>query len=254
MKKTQTQLIKSEGFAFDADTHSYYFDGRPMTGCTTILGVLAKPALIQWAARMATEYLWEFAVDKNKDGKIDLKELESALEDAKQAHTKKRDKGAQEGSDTHAQVEAYIKECIATNDGFGKPELMSTADSSLHSFIGWAAKEEVRFLASEAQFYSKSLFVAGTADLIFEKDGKRYIGDVKTYKRIWDRAPFYQMAGYALMAEEMGVAEFDGYCIINLPKERVFNPDEDVRWSWDVDGDTAAFKSCVTIYRQNANF
>jgi hypothetical protein len=46
-----------EGFVFDEKKHLYFYDGKPMTGCTTILGVLAKPALIPWAAKMAVEYI-----------------------------------------------------------------------------------------------------------------------------------------------------------------------------------------------------
>jgi hypothetical protein len=36
--------------------HSYTLDGAPVPGVTTVLGVMAKPALINWAARMAADY------------------------------------------------------------------------------------------------------------------------------------------------------------------------------------------------------
>jgi len=291
--------IPTTGFYYDVAKHAYYYNGKLMTGMTTILGVLNKPAFVPWAARMAVEY-----IEKNGspewDGDIndDDKTLEGysvslqVLEEAKSAHAKKRDEGAEKGTNTHALVEEYVKECIATNDGFSKPELMLTADSNLHAFIKWGSDNEIKFLASEQQVYSKSLFVAGTFDLLFEKEGKRYIGDIKTYKKIWDRVPFYQCAGYAYLWEEMngkkyigeivrvgdcpnhrqtlctcvwgsegiskGIAlqsnSIDGYCIVNLPKEREFNPEEDVMWSWDTAGDTKAFLACVEIYRQNARF
>ena len=47
--------IPETGFYFDEEKHRYYLDGKQMTGVTTILGVLAKPALIQWAANMAID-------------------------------------------------------------------------------------------------------------------------------------------------------------------------------------------------------
>src|SRR5271170_7952713 len=34
---------QKEGFVFDEKKHLYFYDGKPMTGCTTILGILAKP-------------------------------------------------------------------------------------------------------------------------------------------------------------------------------------------------------------------
>ena len=43
-------------FTFDEKRHRYYLDGKAMTGCTTVLGVIAKPALIQWAADKAAAY------------------------------------------------------------------------------------------------------------------------------------------------------------------------------------------------------
>lgn len=242
------------GFAFDDAKHAYYFDGKKMTGCTTILGVLAKPQLIPWAARMACDYIKENSHKVTFEGDLLHYEVTpEQLDEAQVAHAKKKEEGATKGTDTHALVEEYVKECIAMggNNGYAMP---GVADPAIAGFAEWAMRENIRFIASEAKFYSKSLFVAGTADLIFEKDGKKFLGDIKTYKKIWDRTPFYQCAGYALMAEEMGEPKFDGYCIINLPKERSFNETEDIKWSFDIEGDTQAFLACVTLYRQNANF
>jgi hypothetical protein len=154
---------------------------------------------------------------------------------------------------------------IADQDG--KPLEMN--DDPTHKwlpispFIQWAIKEDVRFIATEQRLYSKELWVAGTCDLIFEKNGKRYIGDIKTYKKIWDRVPLIQCAGYALMWEEMRWNNYqtgkiddgpyplniDGYCVICLPKERAFNEAEDVLWSFDPEADKKAFISAVTLYK-----
>lgn len=261
--KTATKKEKPLGFRFDEGTHKYFMDGKPMTGCTTILGVLNKPALVPWAARMAVDYVkdvWDIDTAHTKEWF-----LNEVYEAAKNAHAKKRDEGAAKGTDTHALVETYIKFAIKALDGqaFLTPEV----PSEVVPFAKWATKENIRFVASEQKLYSKSLWIAGTADFIFEKDGKRYIGDIKTYKKIWDRTPFYQCAGYALMWEEMQNGEpitddtlltgkqlVDGYVVFNLPKERAFDESQDVLWSFDIEGDTRAFKACVEIYRQNANF
>jgi hypothetical protein len=241
-------MNSSTGFEFDAKKHKYFLDGREMTGCTTILGVIAKPALIQWAANMAVDYL--------KGLEHDLLTADD-FEAARKAHTRKRDDAAQKGTDTHALVEEYIKFCIAENGG--EPQLTGTEPHSIRPFQEWAQRENIRFLASEQQVYSRSLFVAGTYDFMFEKDGKRYVGDLKTMKKLYDRLPIMQCAGYALMWEEMrGVErefehneqhEIDGYCIFNLPKERAFDEKVDVPWSWDTEGDREAFTSAVRLYR-----
>ena len=248
-------------FTFEPKTHTYRLDGKRMTGVTTILGVLNKPALVPWAARMAVEYVKEHSMLVSDQNKVtdDIKEYqtsETVLEDAKTAYAKKRDEGAEKGTNTHALVEEYIKLMILDQAG----KALEMNDDPTHywtpikPFIDWARAQNIKFLASEEQMYSEEMFVAGTADFIFEKDGKTYIGDIKTFKKIWDRTPFYQCAGYGLMHREMHGTDIEGYVIFNLPKERGHDPEEDVLWSFDTEGDTKAFLACVEIYRQNANF
>lgn len=271
MTKTLTKPEIPAGFHYRDSDHSYFMDGKKMTGCTTILGVLNKPALVGWAARMACD----FASAMIESGKTyTQEELTNIFAEAKTAHARKRDEGAQKGTDIHALVEEYVNLMIGTQRGIAhQVSYIAEHWEPIIAFVDWAVRENIRFISSEQKLYSKSLFVAGTADLIFEKDGKRYIGDIKTYKKIWDRVPFYQCAGYALMyqsmehekeltrivesdinPEEYKVTPISGYCIINLPKERKFKEEEDIMWSFDTEGDTKAFLACVEIYRQNANF
>ena len=56
---TNKFIPKEKGYDFD-DTgkrHAHYINGKRATGVTTILGVIAKPALIAWSARMAVDYI-----------------------------------------------------------------------------------------------------------------------------------------------------------------------------------------------------
>ncbi len=244
-KLKQPQLIKTEGFVFDPTTHSYFLDGKPMTGVTTILGVLAKPALIGWAAKMAVEHIRTYA-SKDEDGEYMLVD-EELLEGARKAHAQKRDDAATKGTDLHAIVEAYVKRCIEAG---GKPQELIPDEADIEKFAIWAAQEKVTFLASERRMYSKDLFVAGTVDIVFEKDGKTYIGDVKTYAKIWDRVPFFQAAGYGFMFSETENKTIDGYCILRLSKDGSF----EALWGFDVEGDTEAFLACVTLYRRLKEF
>jgi hypothetical protein len=253
--------------------HHYYADAegtKEYSGVTKVLGVIAKPALIPWAARMACEYIEErYEIAKQREaigtnsGKDELfLHLPNWLKEAANAHRKKKEDAAEKGTDLHALVEGYVRTAIEHNNG--EPYVPTGFDPApIQGFISWAFKEKIRFIATEQRLYSKELWVAGTCDLIFEKDGKRYIGDIKTYKKIWDRVPLIQCAGYAFMWEEMRYGEYaesgqilteqlpkiDGYCVICLPKERTFNEAEDVLWSWDTEGDREAFLAAVKLYR-----
>lgn len=274
MKTLQPKPTIKSGFYFDAKEHNYYLDGKPLTGCTTILGVLAKPALIQWAANQAAgasfnasvqpEALEEFRKlsPSNLDFSTEVcRELDkfSFFKEARTAHAKKRDKAAEQGTDLHALVEEYVKDCIQLNSGnaISNWGMAEEKYEPIKKFILWSIHNSITFIASEQKLYSKELWVAGTADLVFEMDGKRFIGDVKTYKKIWDRVPFFQCAGYALMWEEahknapaINPDPIDGYCVLRVGKDGTF----DEVWSYDVEGDTKAFKACVELYRALANF
>jgi hypothetical protein len=254
-----------EGFVFDEKRHLYFYDGKPMTGCTTILGILAKPALIPCAAKMATEYVRTEPKKTDKWKWSD--ELPRILDEAKGAHARKRDDAADAGTDLHALVESTVKAAIQRHDGVIPSEWMALPElTAINPFIKWAYKENIRFIATETRLYSKELWVAGTVDLVFEKNGKRFVGDIKTYKKLWDRVPLIQCAGHALMWEEMQLArpaaelvdemkggvnplDIDGYCVICLPKERAFNEAEDVMWSFDPQAGREAFISAVKLYR-----
>ena len=89
------------------------------------------------------------------------------------------------------------------------------------------------------------MWTAGTVDFLAEKDGKKFVGDVKTYDKIWDRVPFLQCAGYSLMLEEMG-HKTDSYCIIRLGKDGSFEE----KWSFDTEGDRQGFLAALTLFKQ----
>jgi hypothetical protein len=277
--KHSEELYVPENFSH---FHHYYADPqgeKEYTGITTVLGVIAKPALIQWAANMTAEYLalnvTRFSKEHDDIGyRFDLMAFAEVLAEARTAHAKKRDKAADAGTDLHALVEEWVRLCIEHNAG--DPKLAFSFDdrpeyiipAAIDPFARWARRENIRFIASEQRLYSRSLWVAGTCDLIFKKDGKRYIGDIKTYKKIWDRVPILQCAGYAIMWEEMQLSgksgkisvidgnpyqpnamTIDGYCVICLPKERAFDEKKDVLWSFDTEGDKEAFLSAVKLYK-----
>lgn len=43
-------------YQFKEQGHQHLWDGKRMTGVTTILGVIAKPALLSWAVGLCADY------------------------------------------------------------------------------------------------------------------------------------------------------------------------------------------------------
>ncbi len=107
MKNNIPDYIPEKGFYFDGENnrHDYYFNRKPMTGITTVLSVIAKPSLIQWAANMAVDYIsceWSSNKSYTED------EIAVILTEAKTAHRKKKEEAGEKGTFCHSWLEQWI--------------------------------------------------------------------------------------------------------------------------------------------------
>lgn len=237
-EKKSEAAIPQQGFYFDKEHHRYYLDGRQMTGVTTVLDVLAKPALIQWAANQAVESL----KTAEKDSLGNYLITEELLEVARKAHAQKRDKAADRGTLAHAWMAKWI------NASMGKaaypesePELMPM----IGNFLKWVAETKPKFLDSEKIVYSAKYFYAGTLDFICEIENKNYLGDIKTGSGIY-REMFLQTSGYQIAFEEQEPkVKIDGHIIVNVTKDGKLN----VKENFDYEGTKQGFLSALTLYR-----
>lgn len=244
-------------FTFDDASHTYQLNGKKLTGTTTILGVLAKPALIPWAAKMAVEKMGaEIARCFDTDGKFVDAEFRLVLEEAKSAHTKKKDDAAAHGTDAHAIVEAWVKYCI--KDQGGKPHAVDTVIdekgityqiAAIQKVVEWSLANVDHFLFSERMMYDATLWYAGTADFAYVgKDGKRYLGDFKTSSGIYGIDYWLQVAAYRHLAELAGDAPYDAMTIVRLGKDGKF----EVQITREFGVFWSSFVSCLQIYRSQA--
>lgn len=228
--------------------HVYLMNGKQMTGVTTVLQVLAKPALIQWAADMACAYVKEHGNIEDNPAGIFYCVTEEQLAEARVAHAKKKESAGDRGTEVHALVEKYIKDCIENNEGIARTYLID--DPMLQEFVTWAVMHDVKFLESEKKVYNKELFIAGTADFTCEIGGKRYVGDLKTGSGIYPEH-FYQTAAYRMMLEGMGENPYDGSVVVQINKYTNQLAEE---YRYDYETDRAAFLAALTIYRSNATY
>lgn len=227
-----------EGFTFDEKTHSYFLDGKPMTGITSVIGMLAKPALIGWAAKQTSEWIRENCVLKEGNYYV----TEEQLDLAKGAHARKKTDAGTHGTDAHTLVEEWVKNRMDNR--------MSTTDfTSIQKFIDWATENVEKFLFSERRMHDPKLFVAGTADFAYiGKDGKKYMGDFKTSSGIYGIDYWLQVAGYKMLAEGEGDEPYDGMSVIRLGKKGDF----EVQSLYEYDTYRDAFLACLTLYRAQA--
>ena len=222
-------------YKFNDTKHIHTLDDKPLHGVTTVLSVISKPALIQWAANMAVDY-----VQNNFESTIynQPEKWDAFLKEARYAHRKKKDKAGDWGTLVHKAVEEWIKNKV-------EPKLEESQQKAFDNFKLWAKENKIEFLESEKHVYSKELWIGGITDLIIKMDGKKYVADIKTSSGIYNEM-FFQMAAYDLCLKEMGGYEdIEGYLVINLKKDGTI----DLKMAVDMELNRQAFLAALTLHK-----
>jgi hypothetical protein len=190
------------------------------TGVTTPLGVIAKPSLILWSAKMVCEYIEENC----KDGSI-YSVTKEHLKLARTNHTSYKEKRADEGTLAHDWIEQHIR-----GNDMDIPEVIL---DRVEAFLKWEKENNVEYLLDlmEAPIYSRVHDYCGKPDIPALIDGvygiidlksgspdkeynayqKRYTGKYRAYSE-----HLYQCAGYDIALEEQTGRPANWYQIIYL--------------------------------------
>lgn len=252
----------SNRLEFDEINHVYKLDGKLITGVTTILSVIAKPALIQWSANRAVEHIGEWfntnaLTTYNNKGEekpfveIHKEDFLNELKEAKYAHRKTKESAGDFGTRFHSLIEDYIR--ISFKTPLYKPTetVIKKVDKDLQKpfreFINWTIENKVRFFKTEERVFSEHYWYAGTYDFICEMGGRILIGDLKTSKGIWPEY-YYQLAAYENAVKEMDkTMRIDGGVIVNCKKDGGFEVDTT---GYHYESARRAFMGALTIYRE----
>lgn len=231
MAKIKDELIRQQeaGGNFDGPEPGYQFhdekgehlhtlNGRPLIGTTTVCQVISKP-LVWWAAGMAVGKLgWTNGKYAKPEDRLKCAETALAairdlsseaylklLDDAYSAHSKRLKEAAKGGTDMHAELEIYVKRCLAEG---GKPIAIPTLEATHQAvaiFAAWALENVDHFIWSEAHCYSETMWTGGISDCgAILKDDKTAIIDFKSSKEAYF-SQFVQLGGYAQAIEENGL-------------------------------------------------
>ena len=164
-------------FAKEGQAHTRYYaaDGKRVPGVTTILGVLAKPALIGWANRMGLE-----GIDT----------------------TKYVDAAARVGTLAHYLVECHLEGQEPELDDF-TPNEIKRAEWSFKKFQAYSQEHELQPIALEEPLVSESLRFGGTVDFCGYRDGMPVVIDFKTSKALYPEHLTQAVAYRHLVAENL---------------------------------------------------
>ena len=186
-----TPKPKRPGLKFNAATHRYWLDGKPVPGVTTILGVLDKPAIPKWAAGQVAEY-----VADNPDGVETLRGMGRGpmVQALKGIPWQKRDDAGARGNVLHD----YAEQILNGQEVEVDEEHVPVMESALEFMDDWHIKP----LLVEAPVASREHWWAGTLDLIAQyrhpvtgHEGVM-IADWKSGKALYPEYAL-QMAAYA---------------------------------------------------------
>jgi hypothetical protein len=189
-----TPASKPGAATVKVDRYGYKINGDFFPRVTSFVGMLPKPWLGAWAAKMVAQK----AVDDPSWRKLSR---ETAVKKLKGAPWEKRDAAGDRGSAVHKAIECYLNDAPLP-DGLTEDELdcAIAAESFLRDF-------EVEVRATEVTVFSERYNYAGTLDVWAEVGTDLEIDDWKTGKGAYADAALqlasYRMAEYAVVNDEI---------------------------------------------------
>jgi len=194
-------------------------DGDIVPGVTTILGILAKPALIHWA--------WDLGMKQ-------------------QDYRKVRDQAGGIGTICHAMVEADIKGQRIDLSEYARADI-DKAETAYLAWLEWRKQNVVEFVASELPLVHDTWGFGGTLDAIARHDGELWLIDIKTSKDVYDEM-IAQVAAYQHLYQGNLAIPIHQVHIIRLDKEDGIPtdhliPERKLQAGWKV------FLGCLEAYR-----
>jgi hypothetical protein len=197
----------------------YTIDGRQLPSVTTILEIIAKPALGPWYAKEERRYfetamLEVLSEPGARDPEYVLAAVVEAVSGVKAADREKQ-KALTIGTAIHAGIEWQLRTRLGEDAG-REPELPEAAAWAVESWKDWARSVALEPLAIERTVYCDGCGYAGTLDLYARVRGIPTVLDWKSGKAIYPEA-FLQNVAYRHAAARLGMPAEQGL-IVRLPK------------------------------------
>lgn len=198
--------------------HAYYLlenDKKVrLAGVTTYIGVLDKPALINWAVNVTVDFL-RMHIDYLKTGQITTEEI---LRMAKEESNRIKNEAGDLGSAIHKWIEEYVK---GNNPEMPQDDRVITG---VNAFLDWMDEVKGKIICSEKIVYSKQNRYVGTLDFGIKigagpLKGKTLLGDIKTGNSIYEEVKMQTAAYQVADEEEAGKKLYDGRIVLRVSKE-----------------------------------
>ena len=200
---------------------------RDLPSVTTFLGAIAKPALVQWSAKVERALVAGIAEEVFKSNPSDVSTALRVLLDARLRQTKyacntKLEAAGDIGTALHERIEWELKKRLAATaitEAIEPPVIAQEAQWAFDAWEKWAAESNLEPLMIEQRVYSLKYGFAGTTDIIGKVNGQLVVGDWKTSSGVY-LEHLIQVSAYREALQEMGhyPGERIGGIVVKLPK------------------------------------
>ena len=194
-------------------------DGTKVPGVTTVLGLRAKPFLIEWAFKLGREHP---ELNSTRDYTDDLANI---------------------GKAAHAMIAGELTGVPPDLSDFTANEIKA-AEIPLEKFRAWASGHSITVHASEEVVVNEEDRYGGCLDVLATIDGVLTVIDIKTSKSIYPEF-FWQVAAYAEAKKKLG-ADIKSIRIIRVGRNEGEGFEDQARASWS--NEFNAFMALRTLY------
>jgi len=191
--------------------------GEIVPSVTTIIGLLNKPQLIEWA--------WKMGV-----GGQDIHKIKNSTADA--------------GSLAHQMILDFLKLQRTDTSEYSK-DIIDLAENSFLSFLEWQKHKTIEPILIEASLVSEKYKYGGTLDFYGKIDGILTLADWKTGSGIYD-SYVYQLSAYRNLLIENGYENPERVMIVRINREENERFEELVKKNTDTEFEI--FKRLCEIY------
>lgn len=185
--------------AFESKRHIYQIRHKgstawtPKISVTKILGSADKPALKQWAANCAVDFMQKVILPGQSFDEVDLSTL---FEEARYAYRRISKKATTIGTLVHKRIEEYL------TTGVINVPVNTEAKEGFLGAIKWLQQTDHKVQKVETRGYSREYDYAATIDYIGDIEGIPSVLDFKTSKDLYAEYEL-QLAAYEQVLREM---------------------------------------------------
>lgn len=247
---------------FNAASHRYWLDGKPVPGVTTIIKEKAAPALVRWMVRVQQEadiaVAWRIfnstLLLPCADNHQDFAEAFRAESGAEYEHEKQSRAAADIGTQLHCLIEKHLKAQLGVPFAIEQPVSDQAQEMFSAHWLPWAKDAKLEPLFVERFVFDDELRYAGIVDLGARIEGTISILDWKgkeagTLDRLY-MEPVLQNHAYRRAMHRLTGQQWAGH-VVNVARDGSGLMVHPVPYSDEM---ADAFVACLTLYRATAAF